>query len=135
MLASLVTAAASAADDGFNLTGSLIPTDEIYAGGPPRDGIQALNDPELINVSAADFLDPDDRILGLELDGESRAYPIAILKWHESVNDRIGKHPFAATYCPAVRHRNRLRRLVPWPPARFRRLGAALQQSTNDEFG
>jgi len=100
MLALLFTAFARADDNDFDLRGSLIPADEIHAGGPPRDGIPALDDPKLISASAADFLDPNDRVLGLTLAGESRAYPIAILNWHEIVNDRIGKHPVVVTYCP-----------------------------------
>jgi hypothetical protein len=101
-LALLLIAAMGAvpADNDFDLRGSLIPADEIHAGGPPRDGIPALTDPTFVPAAQADFLTPDDRILGLNLDGEARAYPIAILNWHEIVNDRIRGRPVAITYCP-----------------------------------
>jgi hypothetical protein len=96
----IVATGAVAADNAFDLRGSLIPADEIHAGGPPRDGIPALTDPEFVPAAQADYLAPDDRVLGLKLDGEARAYPIAILNWYEIVNDRIGGRAVAVTYCP-----------------------------------
>ena len=96
----IVATGVVAADNAFDLRESLIPADEIHAGGPPRDGIPALTDPEFVLAAQADYLAPDDRVLGLKLDGEARAYPIAILNWHEIVNDRIGGRAVAVTYCP-----------------------------------
>jgi len=86
--------------NGFDLDGALIPADEVVSGGPPRDGIPALNDPELIGAGEARYLDDDDRVLGVALDGEARAYPVRILNWHEVVNDQIGTQHFAVSYCP-----------------------------------
>ncbi len=86
--------------NGFDVSNAIIPTDEILAGGPPKDGIPALSDPELIDAEAASYLKPDDRIIGVTLGGVSRAYPIAILNWHEIVNDTIKNQRFAVTYCP-----------------------------------
>jgi hypothetical protein len=96
----IAAAGAVAAENAFDLSGSLIPADEIHAGGPPRDGIPALTDPAFVPAAQADFLAPEDRVLGLKLGGEARAYPIAILNWHEIVNDRIGGRAVAVTYCP-----------------------------------
>lgn len=86
--------------NGFNLTDALVPADEILSGGPPRDGIPALTDPAFLPAAQADFLAPDDRVLGLSVGGETRAYPIAILDWHELVNDRIGGRDVLVTWCP-----------------------------------
>lgn len=86
--------------NGFNIEGSLIPEDEIHHGGPPRDGIPALSKPKFIITTEADWLKPDDRVIGIEIDGERRAYPIRILNYHEIVNDRISDTAFAITYCP-----------------------------------
>ena len=86
--------------NGFDIEGSLIPEDEIHHGGPPRDGIPALSNPEFIKASEADWLKPDDRVIGIEIGGERRAYPIRILNYHEIVNDRISDTAFAITYCP-----------------------------------
>ncbi len=86
--------------NGFDLSNSTLPPEEILHGGPPRDGIPALSDPKLIAPGQADYLKPEDRIVGITLNGKSRAYPIAILNWHEIVNDEIDGKRFAITYCP-----------------------------------
>ena len=39
-------------------------------------------------------------MLSLEVDGETRAYPVQVMIWHEIANDTIGDVPVAATYCP-----------------------------------
>ena len=41
-----------------------------------------------------------ERILGVALNGEAKAYPVRILNWHEVVNDSVGGMPVAVTYCP-----------------------------------
>jgi len=41
-----------------------------------------------------------DTVIGLEINGEAKAYPLFILVWHEIVNDRVGEVPVAVTYCP-----------------------------------
>lgn len=87
-------------DNGFDLSNSILPRNEIQHGGPPRDGIPALSDPRLVTAGEADYLQPADRVLGIEIDGEARAYPIPILNWHEIVNDTVGGRRLAITYCP-----------------------------------
>lgn len=84
----------------FDLTGSTVPRAEILAGGPPRDGIPALTDPRVVKPDAADHVEPSDRVVGIALGGEARAYPLSILTWHEIVNDTVGGVPVAVTYCP-----------------------------------
>ncbi|MBI3606921.1 MAG: DUF3179 domain-containing protein [Nitrospirae bacterium] len=86
--------------NGFDLTKRSIALDQIVAGGPPRDGIPALTDPTFVPASSAAFLQDDDRVIGLQLNGPARAYPIKILNWHEVVNDRVGGAPVVVTYCP-----------------------------------
>ncbi|MBE9535607.1 MAG: DUF3179 domain-containing protein [Proteobacteria bacterium] len=73
---------------------------KIIAGGPPRDGIPALDEPKFVSAGGADFIRPEDSILGLVIDGVARAYPVKILNWHEIVNDQINDTPFIVTYCP-----------------------------------
>jgi len=87
-------------DNGFDLSNSTLPVAQILHGGPPRDGIPALSNPKLIPAAQATYLQPTDRIVGIELHGEARAYPIAILNWHEIVNDEIDGQRLAITYCP-----------------------------------
>ncbi len=92
--------ATAGSKNGFDVSNASIPVDEILAGGPPKDGIPALSSPELIDALDATYLQPNDRILGIEIDGIARAYPISILNWHEIVNDQINDQQFAVTFCP-----------------------------------
>ena len=85
----------------FTLSPSLIDTEQIISGGPPRDGIPALTNPRLVTTKQADlWLSDQDQILGIVVDGIARAYPIRILNWHEIINDRIGEQSLVMTYCP-----------------------------------
>ncbi len=86
--------------NGFNVEGALIPTGEILHGGPARDGIPSLDRPVFVPAAAASFLHEDDRVLGVDLEGVQRAYPIRILNYHEIVNDSVADTPLVITYCP-----------------------------------
>ena len=86
--------------NGFNLTGALVPEEEILSGGPPRDGIPAIDAPRFVPADAVTFLQAGDRVLGITRNGVSKAYPVAILNWHEIVNDRFVDEPVVVTYCP-----------------------------------
>ncbi len=86
--------------NGFDLTDSLIPAEQIYAGGPARDGIPSIDQPRFISPDQDQLLEPDSLVVGIELNGISRAYPIAILNWHELVNDVVGSQSIVVTYCP-----------------------------------
>lgn len=86
--------------NGFDLAGSLVPADEILSGGPPRDGIPAIDKPKFLKAGEADYLQPRDRVLGIARNGAAKAYPIRIMDWHEIVNDRFGDEAIAVTYCP-----------------------------------
>ena len=78
-----------------------VPLDEIVSGGPPRDGIPALDHPSFVGVAEAHrWLEDDEPVLVIETEGASRAYPYQVLIWHEIVNDEIDGLPLAVTYCP-----------------------------------
>lgn len=85
---------------GFDYSIHSIPLNEIHDGGPPKDGIPALYDPEFTSAQEAGYLEQTDRVLGLMLNGEAKAYPIRILNWHELVNDRVGGENILVSYCP-----------------------------------
>lgn len=93
-------ALAGAKLNDFDLSEALIPTQSIESGGPGRDGIPALDRPRFIAADDAGFLKPSDRVLGIYRNGITRAYPVAILNWHEIVNDHYRGEPVAVTYCP-----------------------------------
>jgi hypothetical protein len=84
----------------FNIENLTVPSGEILPGGPGKDGIPALVDPHTSPTRSADFLGPEDRVVGVNIDGEARAYPIRMLNWHEVVNDELAGVPFAVIYCP-----------------------------------
>lgn len=98
--AGLVDSATSQRLNGFLIDEPLVPADLIQHGGPPRDGIPAINSPRFIAAANADFLKPSDRVLGISIDGDSKAYPVRILNYHEVVNDWFNEQPVAITYCP-----------------------------------
>ena len=78
----------------------LIPLDKIKGGGPPKDGIPSIDNPKFSEVPDSEFVSDSDVVIGLEINGDARAYPLFILVWHEIVNDRVGDVPVAVTYCP-----------------------------------
>jgi|SRR5579884_463087 hypothetical protein len=83
----------------WDVTRHTIPLGEIQAGGPPRDGIPALNFPAFVPAEAADrLLRPSDFVLGIAMDGQAKAYPVRILNWHELVNDDIAGHPVLVSW-------------------------------------
>lgn len=86
--------------NGFDVSETLVPAEQIHHGGPPKDGIPAIDRPRFVAASRAGFLEPDDAVLGIMHRGDARAYPVRILNWHEVVNDRIAGQPVAVTYCP-----------------------------------
>jgi len=85
--------------NGFDLASRVIDPGEIRAGGPPRDGIPALETPPHVPVVGAPW-DEDEIVLGVEVEGEARAYPVSILNWHELVNDELGGRPILVSFCP-----------------------------------
>jgi Protein of unknown function (DUF3179) len=80
---------------------SIVPLDQIVSGGPHPDGIPSIDNPKFISVKEADKLLLDSElVIGLDVNGDIRAYPLQILVWHEIVNDNVGGVPVAVTYCP-----------------------------------
>ena len=78
----------------------LIPENEVEDGGPGKDGIPAIMNPEFISIDEVDFLSDNDLVIGVILNGEIKAYPHPILDWHEIVNDKVDDINIALTYCP-----------------------------------
>jgi hypothetical protein len=78
-----------------------VPFSDIMSGGPPKDGIRAIDKPEFVGVSASDaWLKPREPVVFFVHAGDARAYPVQILIWHEIVNDTVGGLPVAITFCP-----------------------------------
>lgn len=84
-----------------DFTRSNVDLGEIIGGGPGKDGIPAVDEPRLESIeAAATWLSDQAPVIALEVDGEARAYPLAILIWHEIVNDTIAGAPVVVTFCP-----------------------------------
>lgn len=80
---------------------SVVPFEEIVPGGPPKDGIPALDAPTFVSAGEADdWLEGREPVAVVVLGGEAKAYPLQILIWHEIVNDVVGDVPVTITFCP-----------------------------------
>jgi hypothetical protein len=80
-----------------------VPYNEILSGGPPRDGIPAINKPVFVSVTEADaqaWLQPVEPVIYVDIAGDARAFPLQILVWHEIVNTAVGNMPVIVTFCP-----------------------------------
>jgi len=65
----------------------------------PRDAIPAIDDPQFFSAEEADaFYDPNELILGVTFDGDTRAYSVPFLSSHEIVNDTVGGVKIAVTW-------------------------------------
>ncbi len=86
--------------NGFDISNAIIDKDQIFSGGPPKDGIPAINNPKFINIKDVTYLNDEDIIIGMLKGDIAKAYPTRILIWHEIVNDTIKGENVAITYCP-----------------------------------
>jgi Protein of unknown function (DUF3179) len=83
-----------------------VPFAEIRSGGPPKDGIPAIDAPRFerlargkpVGWSAA--LGDTEPVIALSIGDDARAYPLRVLIWHEIANDTVGGTPVVVTYCP-----------------------------------
>jgi hypothetical protein len=74
---------------------------EIESGGPPKDGIPAIDRPRFVGARAARaWLGAREPVIVLRLGREAKAYPLQILTFHEIVNDAAAGTPVAVTFCP-----------------------------------
>jgi hypothetical protein len=76
------------------------PLTQFLSGGPPKDGIPAIDSPRFLRVDEVDFVRPEEPVIELIVNRQARAYPIQILIWHEIVNDTVAGVPVAVTFCP-----------------------------------
>jgi hypothetical protein len=74
--------------------------EEIRSGGPPKDGIPAIDQPRFAPKGETGELPPQEPVIAVAIGGEARAYPLRVMIWHEIVNDVVGGVPIAITWCP-----------------------------------
>ncbi len=73
---------------------------DVISGGPPRDGIPAIDRPEFRAANEISDIGAQEPVIRLEVGGEVRAYPVRVLMWHEIANDTVAGIPVTVTYCP-----------------------------------
>ena len=73
--------------------------DEIVWGGVRQDSIPPLRNPAMISADDTGYLQDDNIVFGISVDGDARAYPKRILAWHEMFVDAVGGVPVAGVYC------------------------------------
>jgi hypothetical protein len=72
---------------------------EIVSGGVPVAGIPALDNPPAVPARKAGYLEGDELVFGVVVNGAARAYPLRFLSWHEMANDVLGGEPISLSFC------------------------------------
>ena len=94
---------------GFDLTHLSVPKDALVASGNPRDFLKSLDRPFFLagqkvaprnEAERKKYAVSTDRVIGITVNGETRAYPLQLMNVHEIVNDVLGDVPIAVTYSP-----------------------------------
>ena len=63
------------------------------------DAIRSIEDPRFVSTEIADeTYDSTELILGVEINGDARAYSVPLLSRHEIVNDVVGGKPIAVIW-------------------------------------
>ena len=91
-----------------------IPLEKVLDGGPGKDGIPALTNPEFISVKETNIADDIDGMV-VSVGDVTKFYPFNIMVWHEIVNDTVNGKPLVVTFCPLC--------------------GSAIVFDTKDQFG
>jgi len=97
-----LVAAADSSRNGFDLEGALLPREEIRAGGPPRDGIESVDEPEFVAVEKAHWVVDGNPVLGVAVGEEAHVYPVHLIEPHQIVNDEVDGVPVVVTFDPLV---------------------------------
>lgn len=83
-----------------------VPLEQIKSGGPPKDGIPAIDKPRFEQLNGgmatgwATRIGDAEPVISLDIRSDARAYPLSVLMWHEIANDIVGGMPVVVTYCP-----------------------------------
>ena len=83
-----------------------VPFAGIRSGGPPKDGIPAIEAPRFERLAGGKptgwsaALGDTEPVIALSIGQDARAYPVRVLIWHEIANDVVGDTPVVVTYCP-----------------------------------
>ena len=85
----------------FDLSRTVVPRNQILSGGPPKDGIPALSQPQFVAGKNATYLAPQDHIIGVTQGGAARAYPLsAFSRENRRVEDHIAGKRVVVEFLP-----------------------------------
>lgn len=88
--------------ENVNLVATVAPRPLIYERELPTGILQPLDNPPTVSVSeAADTISPNAIVMGVEMNGEARAYPLGMMLRYQLANDTVGGEPIAITFCAA----------------------------------
>jgi hypothetical protein len=101
LLAQIASAQLAPGNWRTDLSRHSVPLTELLKGGPPKDGIPAIDRPSFEGVAQArNGIDPKEPVMVVQHGARVKAYPLQILIWHELVNDEIAGLPILVSYCP-----------------------------------
>jgi len=86
--------------NNFELSNTSVPVQEIIRGGPTKDIIPILTNPDFFMHSKVTYMNDGDKLLGVFTDGVAKAYPIKMLNYHEFINDRTHRKSYVICFCP-----------------------------------
>jgi len=81
-------------------TNNRIPDSEEYAIPPallPYDGIAPVYKPEFVPATESP-LKEDELVMGVSINGESKAYPVSVLRFREMVDDELAGWPILVSW-------------------------------------
>ena len=94
---------------GFDLSNLSVPQESLVGSGNPRDFMRSIDGPTILEGSEIapkneaermKYAVSSDRVIGVTVNGQSRAYPLQLMNVHEIANDTLGGVPIAVTYSP-----------------------------------
>lgn len=88
---------------GLLLLGLVVATVSLLGAQRPRErragmGFEPLRQPKFVTAEKASFLSAKDRVLGVEWNGEAKAYPVPVVGWHHFIEDQLGGLPILPTW-------------------------------------
>ncbi len=82
-----------------NVSKARVRLDEIRWGGVRQNGIPPLRQPAMLAADQAAYLDDDNVVFAVDLNGDARAYPKRIMGHHEMFINTVGGIPVTGVYC------------------------------------
>ncbi|MFK8026950.1 MAG: DUF3179 domain-containing protein [Gammaproteobacteria bacterium] len=84
-----------------DFSNTIVVLGDMVEGGPGKDGIPSIDQPEFETIQSAEkWLDDREPVVVFSNNGQTKAYPLQILIYHEIVNDQLGEQKISVTYCP-----------------------------------